>query len=888
MATIQAAPNEKVFPIRRFLGLNQSPDGDANLKYGEAAAMQNFKITDDYSLQLRPGTKTVAGLLGAYSVMASSSATTVKTELNAPAASFTAYPSVSVSDTGILSLSGEPVSVNFANIPEFAGYYWQDTNSGLFYKLGSCEYTAASGGTHVTGGAVSIADTESLIWEGNIGDYDDDGRKLTLYDSLTVTSGSVSACGASQRSELPSGTYQYCPALDGIHTGSCYDYTRREIAIYPSAPFNHYKFYGKLISALADDTYRWKFFAVTAEAGASETAVCGLWSGYVGGNEYLIAACNGALLRLSESAGVWTKTSVGTVCTEKGRVHMFGFGEKLYLLDGENYRVWDGTALSNVEGYRPLVITEASPATGGGTALEPVNKLCGARRVRFSPGGAAFVFQLSETGLSSIDYVKNTVSGVSYTPGTDYGADALLGRVTFVAAPRTETFTGDGISKVFALTNKNVNIGSVAYVSGGTTYTLTAGTDYLYSLAKGTVTLTSASVASGAYTVTETVTPALGTDTVEIGYTCPANFRAQVTAMRFSETFNGETDTRVFLYGDGTNKALYSGLDTDGAPRADYFPDLNEMTVDSANTPITAMIKHFDKLLAFKADGAYVTSYGTLTLADGRVTAGFCTTPLSREIGNAAPGQVRLVKNDPFTLFEGGVYAWRMSSFYAKDERLAKKVSDRVYQTLSAMSLPHAVCFDDIVNGEYWLCEGGNNLVYSYGADVWYLYTGFTPLCFANLDGALYFGDGDGNVRGVSRDYRNDNGANLVAYWESGSLSFGADWLKKYSPCLWVGIKPESSGFVRVTVQTDRQTDYPDARVLSDFSGGVTGGFFSFFDLDFSRLSFNVNDKPQMHRLKLRVKKFTFYKLIFSSDSNNTTATVTGADIRVRYTNAVR
>ena len=43
-----------------------------------------------------------------------------------------------------------------------------------------------------------------------------------------------------------------------------------------------------------------------------------------------------------------------------------------------------------------------------------------------------------------------------------------------------------------------------------------------------------------------------------------------------------------------------------------------------------------------------------------------------------------------------------------------------------------------------------------------------------------------------------------------------------------------------------------------------------------------------MERLKLKAKKFTYYKLIFTNDSANTTATVTSADVRVRYTGYVR
>ena len=62
--------------------------------------------------------------------------------------------------------------------------------------------------------------------------------------------------------------------------------------------------------------------------------------------------------------------------------------------------------------------------------------------------------------------------------------------------------------------------------------------------------------------------------------------RGDVTGMRYSEFYNGSNDTRVFLYGDGTNRTIYSGINGDtGLASADYFPDLYEAaTVDGASS----------------------------------------------------------------------------------------------------------------------------------------------------------------------------------------------------------------------------------------------------------------------------------------------------------------
>ena len=124
--------------------------------------------------------------------------------------------------------------------------------------------------------------------------------------------------------------------------------------------------------------------------------------------------------------------------------------------------------------------------------------------------------------------------------------------------------------------------------------------------------------------------------------------------------------------------------------------------------------------------------------------------------------------------------------------------------------------------------------------------------------------------------YRNDDGEPIDAYWESGSMSFGADYLRKYAAILWVGIKPEENSSLTVTVQTDRKTDYTEKIVASRLA--------SFYPATFAHWSFATNRKPQMERLKIKAKKFVFYKLIFKTNEADTTATVLTADIRVRMT----
>ena len=382
--------------------------------------------------------------------------------------------------------------------------------------------------------------------------------------------------------------------------------------------------------------------------------------------------------------------------------------------------------------------------------------------------------------------------------------------------------------------------------------------------------------------VTFSSAPVAGKDTIEITYASEGD-GAEVKKMRFAEIYNGATDNRVFLYGDGSNRALYSGLDYDGKPTAEYFPDLNVLDIGDANTPVTQLIRHYSRLIAFKTDSAYSVQYGQITLSDGRETAAFYWSPINRAIGNCAPGQVRLVDNNPLTLFNNSVYRWVNSGGYSSnltvDERQAKRVSDRVWKTLCGMDLERAYCFDDNERKEWYCVCGENAAVYNYGLNVWYVYENFPVLHMVEFDGRLFGARGSKLVE-IADEFRNDIGSAISARWASGNMAFGADYRRKYSAMLWVGISPVAGGELGVTIETDRKADFSKKIVSKNMA--------TFTKANFGNWSFATSRRPEMERLKLKAKKFTYYKLIFTNDSANTTAAVTSADVRVRYTGYVR
>ena len=444
------------------------------------------------------------------------------------------------------------------------------------------------------------------------------------------------------------------------------------------------------------------------------------------------------------------------------------------------------------------------------------------------------------------------------------GGGTELQAVNKLTPKRRVWFSPDGTATDFVLPEKAIAaVTSVKNRATGDTIT-----EFTADTASGKVTFPSA--------------PAAGTNTIEITY-ASAGDGAEVKKMRFAEIYNGATDNRVFLYGDGSNRALYSGLDYDGNPTAEYFPDLNVLDIGDANTPVTQLIRHYSRLIAFKTDSAYSVQYGQITLSDGRETAAFYWSPINRAIGNCAPGQVRLVDNNPLTLFNNSVYRWVNSGGYSSnltvDERQAKRVSDRVWKTLCGMDLERAYCFDDNERKEWYCVCGENAAVYNYGLNVWYVYENFPVLHMVEFDGRL-FGALGGKFVEIADEFRNDCGSAISARWASGNMAFGADYRRKYSAMLWVGISPVAGGELGVTIETDRKADFSKKIVSKNMA--------TFTKANFGNWSFATSRRPEMERLKLKAKKFTYYKLIFTNDSANTTATVTSADVRVRYTGYVR
>lgn len=511
--------------------------------------------------------------------------------------------------------------------------------------------------------------------------------------------------------------------------------------------------------------------------------------------------------------------ALGITSANNAYVKIFPFGSKLYIMSAGNTVFYEKGSFHAAEPYVPLVLAGMAPA-GGGTTIENINLLTGKRRCDFSADGSSTAYVLPAEATSIHKIVVDNVDTAISSAGT---FDASKHTFTFKTAPVK-------------------GVGNVEF-----TY---------------------------------------GTDTAKA-----EENRMRIVKMMLTEAYNGSTDTRLFIAGDGSNICYYSGVTQDGEATPMYFPAMNEIAVDMTSAAVTGLIRHYSKLMVFtRGGGAYAISYEPVTQTDGSTVAGFYLRAANREFGNDVMGQVRTVNNFPRTITEDGIYSWNITASYYKDERYAKLISGRVRKSLKAADLYKVVAYDDNFNKTYYVFLNdalGTVLVnrYDLGKDgVWCIYrsemfknvrnamVSHGTMVFLNDTEAFFLDERE--VYDAPQEY-GGNPTQIKALWESGYMAFGADFQRKYSSQLYVSMLPQSHSGMTVTAATDRRDEYMEKSVGSNI--------FTWDDADFRWWSFDISSAPKIKRIRLKIKKFVYYKLIFRVEAEGARATVLGYDQTVRY-----
>lgn len=551
------------------------------------------------------------------------------------------------------------------------------------------------------------------------------------------------------------------------------------------------------------------------------------WAGFLNDREYLVI-CD--FYSGTDRIFMYEQTAKGGHALVYNQAGSLGLtsGEdivRIFTFNGELYIMSsENTMVYDGEEFAarsPYVplVIAGAAPAGGGTTLENINLLTPLRRINYSADGETAAYALP---TEAVGVESVTIDNEVFTPEKVGSFDSTTGQFNFLTAP----IKGVG----------NVEI----------TYT--------------------ANIAESNQTKLDILNCAL------------------------REEYNGSTDTRLFVAGNGSNVCYYTGVTQDGEPSALYFPAMNEIAVDMSGSSITGLVRHYSKLLVFKNDCTHSISYEPVTLTDGSTVAGFYLRPINREFGNEVMGQVQTVNNYPRTITKAGIYEWRITSSYYKDERYANRISDMVDQSLKKADISKIVTCDDDYDKTYYLFlndDEGTVLVNRYELNkgaVWCVYKGNM---FRNIRYAMVFG---GEVvfingteaftldSGMTYDAAPEvNGAPtaIPAVWESGFMHFGADFRRKYSSEVYLSIRPNTRSEVIVTAETDKRDDYIEKT--------VSNNVIDFSNISFSEWTFNTFNRPTINRVRLKVKKFIYYKLIFRIDKPGARGTILAVDQKVRY-----
>lgn len=482
------------------------------------------------------------------------------------------------------------------------------------------------------------------------------------------------------------------------------------------------------------------------------------------------------------------------------RSRSFIFDEKLYLLDGANYQVYDGEKLASVSesAYVPTVIISREP-TGGGTTYEALN---------------------------------------------------LLGRKW------TETFLGTAEDTVYQLTAQELDEDEVTAEvlnAEGEWVTKTEGTDFTVDRAEGTVTFKTAPGQS----------PVTGMDNVKItAAKTREGYAETINGCTLAAVFGvGGAPDRVFLTGNPNKPGVdyYSGFED-----PTFFPDTGYTKLSRDGAEIVGYAVLNNALAAFlkgSTDGRNVVVRTGSLDEDGEALFRISNTLIGQDA--VSTDSFARTDKEPLFLTERGVYAITAEELtgekYSQERSYYIKSAITEAKGLTAA---HATVFRDFyvlaLDGTLYLLDlqqkayEKNSPYSSYQYECYY----FPDIAATALwveDNVLYFATAEGQLRAFYEDAEspasyNDDGAAIDAYWETADFDGQAFYNSKTFTGLAVRLAAAIQTGVKIFAQ--RRGAWDDV-----YDAEAKARYFDWSYIDFAKLSFSNDRTPRTLYSKIKIKK---------------------------------
>ena len=501
----------------------------------------------------------------------------------------------------------------------------------------------------------------------------------------------------------------------------------------------------------------------------------------------------------------WEDGETGAVFTELGamadaRSVSFRFDDRLYLLDGTEYRVYDGSTLAAVSAgaYVPTVVISRNP-TGGGTAYEALNLLGTRWRESFLGTAEDKTYQLTADGLDETPVTAELLNAdgewVAKTEGTDFTVDREKGTVTFTTAP--------GVSPVTGHDNVRVTASKAREGYGG---------------------MVSACTVFAVYGV-------------------------------------GGAADRVFLSGNAAKPGMdwYSAYDD-----PTYFPDTSytQLSRDGARVAGYAILNNtLATFLQGSTDGrSVVVRTGSLD-SDGEALFRITNTLIGEDA--AAPGTFAMAGKEPLFLTERGIYAITAEeltgekysqerSYYisAELEKAEDKAGARaiVWRDFYILALGSTLYLLDLRQRSY-----EKNSPYSSFQYECYYFPDITARVLFQDGDALCFGQADGKLRrfGTNVDdpgCYNDDGAAIDAYWEFSD--FDGQTFFRAKTFTGISVRLASAVLTGVRIFAQKQGLWSQVFDAKERARYLDWGY-----IDFAKFVFSADRTPRTLWGKIKLKK---------------------------------
>lgn len=478
----------------------------------------------------------------------------------------------------------------------------------------------------------------------------------------------------------------------------------------------------------------------------------------------------------------------------------FVFENKLYLLDGAVYRVYDGETVQPVSeiAYVPTIIISRNP-DGGGTSYEALNLIGTAWKESFLGKADVKEYQLTAVELGE-EPVKAEVLGadgewVEKSEGTDFTVDRETGLVTFQTAPGASPVTGQDNVRITA-------------------------------------------------------------------HKAREGYADRINKCRIFAVYGvGGAEDRVFLSGnrDEPGQDWYSGFED-----PTFFPDTAYTRVSRDGSAVMGYAILGNNLATFlKGQGVgrnAVIRTGSLD-EDGEALFRVTNTLLGE--APAAPWSFAYMGKEPLFLTERGVYAITAEELTGEKYTQERSyLISSALMALPGKEEAAACIYRDFyvlaIGGDLYLLDGQQRTYekdspyssYQYEAYYW---PGIGARVVWVEDGVLWFGTAEGKLKEFAGNVDdpesyNDDGAAIDAYWETSD--FDGKTFFKNKTFTSVSIRLAAAVLTGVKIYAQRRGLWSLV-----FDAKERARYFDWSYIDFSKFVFSADRTPRTLSGKVKIKK---------------------------------